>query len=115
MLHSAVHYPGDYGFLPDFLWIDFDGGGRPPRGSPTCAGGARTLVVHHADQLWAFCSEGTALPGWGHPIGDTLIAGLGAGDPDGDGYAEVLTQSISGAVAYWNQSGYPSPGWPQRP
>jgi len=41
-------------------------------------------------------------------------AKLGAGDPDGDGFPEVLTQSVRSGLAFWNASGYPSPGWPKR-
>jgi hypothetical protein len=41
------------------------------------------------------------------------VNGIGAGDPDGDGYAEVLAQTIHSAVGFWNQSGHPSPGWPK--
>ena len=101
-------------FTPDFLWIDFDGGGRPASGRPTCGSGERVLIVHSADRLWAYCPEGSALPGWGRALGDTLVSAVGAGDPDGDGYEEVLTQSKSSRLAFWNQSGYPSPGWPKR-
>lgn len=99
------------GFDPEFLWIDFDGGGTPAGRAPTCPVG-RTLVVHSADRMWAYCASGAALPGWG-PVGDTLVTGLGAGDPDGDGYAEVLAQTIHSGVGFWNQSGRPSPGWPK--
>ena len=102
------------GFEPDFLWIDFDGRGQPAASEPACVGGEASLVVHHADRLWALCTDGKLLPGWGRATGDTIVAGLGAGDPDGDGYAEVLTQSLTSGVAFWNQSGYPSPGWPRR-
>jgi M6 family metalloprotease-like protein len=104
---------GGAGFAPDFLWLDFDGNGRPSGAAPTCAAGVPALIVHHADWLWAFCPGGVALPGWGRSLGDTLVAGLGAGDPDGDGYAEVLTQSVASRLAFINQSGYPSPGWPR--
>jgi hypothetical protein len=104
---------GSAGFAPDFLWLDFDGNGEPATGTPVCGARAPTLIVHDADRLWAFCPAGAALPGWGRSLGDTLVAGLGAGDPDGDGYAEVLTQSVSSHVTFWNQSGYPSPGWPR--
>jgi M6 family metalloprotease-like protein len=104
---------GAAGFEPEFLWMDFDGRGQPASGSATCPAG-RTLITHHADRLWAHCADGAALPGWGRSAGDTLASGLGAADPDGDGYAEVLTQSVRSRVAFWNQSGYPSPGWPRR-
>lgn len=103
----------DIAFAPDFLWIDFDGNGQPATGSPSC-GGSRTLVVRGTDRLWAFCTAGEPLSGWGFSTGDTLVAGLGAGDPDGDGYAEVLTQSTKSWLSFWNQSGHPSPGWPKR-
>ena len=33
--------------------------------------------------------------------------------PTGDGFAEVLTQSVTSEVSFWNLSGYPSPGWPK--
>jgi M6 family metalloprotease-like protein len=105
---------GGPGFAPDFLWMDFDGNGRPAGIDPACALGAPTLVVRGSDRLWAFCTDGTALPGWGGSGGDTLVAGLGAGDPDGDGYAEVLVQTVGSQVAFINQSGSPSPGWPRR-
>jgi hypothetical protein len=99
------------GLNPEFLWIDFDGQGHPASGSSQCAN-ARTLVVHHADRLWAYCADGTPLPGWGN-AGDTLAVGIGAADPDGDGYAEVLAQTIHSGVGFWNESGRPTPGWPK--
>jgi M6 family metalloprotease-like protein len=102
------------GFAPDFLWLDFDGNGSAAGSTAACLGGGRTLVVHFADRLWALCSDGSILPGWGRSFGDTLVAGLGAGDPDGDGFAEVLVQSVGSQVAFINQSGYPSPGWPRQ-
>jgi len=59
--------------------------------------------------------DGEPLSGWGRAaLGDTLVTGLGAGDPDGDGFAEVLTQTIHSKVAFINRSGYPSPGWPRQ-
>lgn len=105
------------GFIPDFLWIDFDGAGSNGAGTTSCGGtGTPELVVHHADMLWAFCGvTGAVLPGWARSAGDTLVAGLGAGDPDGDGFPEVLTQTERSAVAFWNASGHPSPGWPRVP
>jgi len=123
--HSVVvpsYWPrqvGAPGFAPDFLWIDFNGSRSdivsPPPAPPLVAcGGGRSLVVHDADKLWAFCSDGEALPGFGHSFGDTLADGLGAGDPDGDGYPEVLTQTRHSGVMFVNVSGYPSPGWPRR-
>jgi hypothetical protein len=104
---------GGPGFAPDFLWLDFDGNGQPAGATPTCGDGVPALVVHHGTQLWAFCPSGAELPGWGRSYGDTIVAGLGAGDPDGDGYAEVLTQTVTSRVAFLNQSGYPSSGWPR--
>jgi M6 family metalloprotease-like protein len=95
---------------PDFLWITFGGAGS---GAGASCPGSPVLVVHNADRLWAFCPNGALLPGWGRSVGDTLVAGLGAGDPDGDGFPEVLTQSVTSKVAFWNESGYPSPGWPR--
>jgi hypothetical protein len=104
---------GPAGFDPDFLWLDFDGStlaaGRPP----TCAGGGPALVVHHADRLWAFCGQGVAIPGWGRSAGDTLMDGLAAGDLDGDGFPEVVTQTLHSKLAFWNVTGAPSPGWPR--
>jgi hypothetical protein len=107
---------------PDFLWIPFDGAPRvattaaaPTAGSGVvCGAGVPALVVHHADRLWAFCPNGTPLAGWGRSFGDTLVAGLGAGDPDGDGLPEVLTQNVRSGLAFVNRTGYPSPGWPKR-
>src|SRR5262249_4804311 len=73
-----------------------------------------TLFVHDRDRVLAFC-PGTAAPlsGWGAPLGDTLVAGMAAGDIDGDGFPEILVQSIHSKVGYLNQSGRPSPGWPR--
>lgn len=110
---AAAGWPkavGDATFDPEFLWLDFGGSPNPQQ---DCFRGALTLVVHHADRLWAFCRNGEPLQGWGRDVGDTLVYGLGAGDPDGDGFPEVLTQSVGAQVAFWNTSGYPSPGWPK--
>ena len=107
---SLVQYAN---FAPDFLWLDFDGAGAAA-GNPTgCRAGLPELVAHDRNHLWAFCAEGRLLPGWGRDQGDTLVAALGAGDPDGDGYPEVLTQTPTSRVAFVNLSGYPSPGWPK--
>ena len=108
-----VHRVGGAGFSPDFLWIDFEGA-TPASGRPSaCAAGDPTLVVHHADRLWAFCRAGDPLPGWGRSAGDTLVAGLAAGDLDGDGFPEVITHTVHSKLAYWNVTGAPSPGWPR--
>jgi M6 family metalloprotease-like protein len=113
MLAYWPRHLGSTGFAPDFLWLDFDGNGQPTGATSTCGAGVPALIVHQADRLWAFCPYSGALPGWGRSYGDTLVAGLGAGDPDGDGYAEVLTQSVTSSLAFINQNGYPSPGWPR--
>ena len=103
------------GFEPDFLWLDFDGGAPASASSPTaCPAVGPELVVHHFDRLWAFCGSGRGLQGWGRDYGDTLVTGLGAADPDGDGLVEVLVQSYGSQVAFLNVSGHPSPGWPRR-
>jgi hypothetical protein len=120
---DLARWPMRLGGPADFLWIDFDGNGQPAGTAAACGSDAvmagtstvPSLIVHSADRLWAFCPSGQPLPGWGRSYGDTLIEGLGAGDPDGDGYAEVLTQSINSGLTFINQSGYPSPGWPRRP
>lgn len=110
---SWIHGVGPPGFTPDFLWVDFDGA-TPGAGRPTtCSGGGPALVVHHAERLWAFCGQGDAIPGWGLSAGDTLVDGLAAGDLDGDGFPEVITQTVHSRLAYWNVTGAPSPGWPR--
>ena len=109
---------GGAGFTPDFLFINFAGRATagtthtPPSGD--CFDGALSLIVHHGDVLSAYCLSGAPIQGWGGATGDTIVAGLGAGDPDGDGFPEVITQSISSGVSYWNVDGHPSPGWPRR-
>ncbi len=97
-------------FVPDFLWLHLGGEGTYAEGN--CASGP-TLVAHHADKLWAWCLDGGLLRGWGRSLGDTLVAGLGVGDPDGDGFPEVLTQTRRSKVMFVNRDGYPSPGWPR--
>ncbi len=98
-------------FTPDFLWLRMNGTGA--QAAADCAAGGPVLAVHHADKIWAFCPSGAALPGWGHSLGDTVVAGLGAGDPDGDGFPEVLYQTVTSQVGFLNRDGYPSPGWPK--
>lgn len=107
---SLVPYTG---FSPDFLWLDFDGAGGAGGNPSGCRAGLPELVAHDRNRLWAFCAEGRLLPGWGRELTDTLVAALGAGDPDGDGFPEVLTQTQNSKVAFVNLSGYPSPGWPR--
>jgi M6 family metalloprotease-like protein len=101
---------GAAGFAPDFLWLRLDGAGA--QADSGCAGHPN-LVVHDADRLWAFCATAEPLRGWGRSFGDTLVAGLGAGDPDGDGFPEVLVQTRHSKVAFIHRDGYPSPGWPR--
>jgi hypothetical protein len=72
------------------------------------------LVVRGPDRLWAFCPAGEPIEGWGGSLGDTLVAGLGAGDVNGDGYPEVIAQTIHSGVMYVNRTGRPAPGWPKR-
>ncbi len=100
------------GFEPEFLWIPFGGSGTAA--APPCAS-TYSLVVRDTDRLYAFCENGDPLPGWGRAFPDSLAPGLGAGDPDGDGYPEVLVQTVRSGVAFVNATGGPSPGWPKRP
>jgi len=104
---------GPPGWAPDFLWINFDGAGGASGRAPTCASGGPALVVRDGDRLWAFCDQGASIPGWGRSAGDTLVDALAAGDPDGDGFPEVFTQTIHSRLAYWNVTGAPTPGWPR--
>jgi hypothetical protein len=74
-----------------------------------------TLVVRDADRLHALCpGTGEPLPGWGRVFPDSLAPAIGAGDPDGDGFPEVLVQTRRSGVAFVNTSGAPSSGWPRR-
>jgi M6 family metalloprotease-like protein len=113
--------PASTSFAPDFLWIPFDGAQRLTTAAvgaagsgEVCGAGVPALVVHDLDRLWAFCADGTTLSGWDHSFADTLVAGLGAGDPDGDGLPKVLVQTVRSGLAFVNRTGYPSPGWPKR-
>ncbi len=99
---------GVTGVEPDFLWLRFTN-----ESSAGCVGTGPSLVVRAVDRVWAFCPSGVAIPGWGQSLRDTLVVGLGAGDPDGDGFPEVLTQTLRSQVAFLNLSGHPSPGWPK--
>lgn len=113
-LATAPGWPvatGVQGFAPDFLWLTFAGAGTNASADP-CAGSGPQLVAHHGPRLWAFCVGGAALPGWGRDFGAPLAAALGAGDPDGDGLPEVLTQSAASWVGFVNRTGDFSPGWP---
>ncbi len=106
--------PGGDGFAPSLLWLRL--GGTGVNAAEECgAPGTPTLVVQHADRLWAYCGDSPALlSGWGASFGDTIVAGLGAGDPDGDGFPEVIVQGLRSQLAFINRSGRPSPGWPRR-
>jgi hypothetical protein len=107
----SVAAPGS-GFAPDFLWAQLGGTGL--NAADACTPGDPTLFVHAGDRVHAFCPEaGGELPGWGAAFGDSLVAGLGAGDADGDGFPEVLVQTRHGRLAFLNASGHPSPGWPR--
>ena len=116
-LPTWPQHVGGAGVPPDFLWLDF-GGARAPGSSPStadsdCFRGALTLVVHRADMLWAYCLSGRLVDGWGRSVGDTIVAGLAAGDVDGDGFPELITQSVTSRVTYFSVDGHPSPGWPK--
>jgi M6 family metalloprotease-like protein len=104
---------GGPGFTPDFLWVMLGGTGSDE--SPACGGGMPTLITHYADRVWAHCPEtATGLAGWGAAYPDTIVAGLAAGDPDGDGFPEVIVQGLRSQLAFLNRSGRPSPGWPRQ-
>lgn len=96
---------------PEFLWLRMGGEGAYAEGN--CARNEPTLVVGALDRLWAFCPAGGALPGWGTSLGDSIVPGLAAGDADGDGFPEVLVQTVRSGVAFVNRDGRPSPGWPR--
>ena len=104
---------GSAGFAPDFLWVQL--GGTGANANRDCGpAGTPALMIHDRDRLWGYCGQGTPLPGWSTaPFGDTLVAGLAAGDVDGDGFPEVIVQSRHGGLAFLNATGRPSPGWPR--
>jgi M6 family metalloprotease-like protein len=112
-LHLQSGWPQSVigGEAPEFLWMRIGGEGANAEGN--CAGAEPTLVVHVLDRLWAFCAEGQPLPGWGASLGDSIVPGIAAGDPDGDGFPEVLVQTVHSGVAFVNRDGHPSPGWPR--
>jgi M6 family metalloprotease-like protein len=103
---------GPHGWSPDFLWIALDG--NAPGADAVCRGGGYDLVVHDGDRLHAFCSTGQEIGGWGGPLGDTLVTGLAAGDVDGDGYPDVIAQTLHSGLMYVTRTGRPAPGWPKR-
>lgn len=106
---------GVSGQSPDFLWLRLGGtGGGAANECGDAAQPEPTLVGRHSDRLWAWCvNSASLLPGWGAAYGDTLVPGLAAGDPDGDGFPEVIVQGLRSQLAYINRSGRPSPGWPR--
>ncbi len=113
--HGPWQLAEDSTFTPDMLWLAMDGAASASAAGGTCGAGVSALVVHAADKLWAVCPDGVGLlPGWGHSFTDTLVAGLGAGDPDGDGLPEVLAQDVRSGLYFVNRTGYPSPGWPRK-
>ena len=102
---------GAHGFAPDFLFARLGGAGS--NASPDC-GTQPVLVIHNLDRVWAYCSAGAGLlPGWGESLGDTLAAGLAAGDPDGDGLPEIIGLTRHSRLLYLNRGGRPTPGWPR--
>ncbi len=110
MLTGWPQHLDGIGFSPEFLW--YWPGGAGANAIDDCAG-SPTLVVENRDRLFAFCPDGTAHRGWGTSFGDSLVPGLGAGDPDGDGLPELLVQTRHSQVAFVNRDGRPSPGWPR--
>lgn len=102
---------GSAGFAPDFLFMHPGGVGAT---ADRDCGAAPALFVHQDDRVWAFCSEGASpIAGWGQPLGVSLAAGLAAGDPDGDGFPEVVALTRDSRLVYLNRTGRPSPGWPR--
>ena len=89
------------------------GPGFEPTSSGSTSAADSPPVVHHADGCGAFDPDGNASR-VGAAAGRHDSGRARAGDPDGDGFAEVLTQSKESGVAFWDQSGRPSPGWPKR-
>jgi M6 family metalloprotease-like protein len=112
-LHAQAGWPQQVigGGPPEFLWMRMGGEGANADGN--CAGSTPTLVVHVLDRLWAYCALGDPLRGWGASLGDSIVPGIAAGDADGDGFPEVLVQTVRSAVAFVNRDGRPSPGWPR--
>jgi M6 family metalloprotease-like protein len=105
---------GGAGFAPDFLWMYLGGSGANAEDECNTSPVLPTLFVEHGDRVSAYCVSGAApLAGWGASLGDTLVPGLAAGDPDGDGFPEVVVQSRHSRLAFLNRTGRPSPGWPR--
>jgi M6 family metalloprotease-like protein len=105
---------GGPGFAPDFLWMFLGGSGANATNECNTSPVLPTLFVEHGDAVSAYCVAGAApLAGWGTSLGDTLVPGLAAGDPDGDGFPEIIVQSRHSRLAFLNRTGRPSPGWPR--
>ena len=102
-------------FAPDFLLLRLGGvGSNAVQDCPSPGVPEPTIVGRNADRVWAWCmSSARLLEGWGGSFGDTLVSGLAAGDTDGDGFPEVIVQSLRSKLAYLNRTGRPAPGWPR--
>ncbi|MCE9628238.1 MAG: hypothetical protein K8R56_10035 [Candidatus Eisenbacteria bacterium] len=102
---------GSNGFAPDFLFMRTGGVGS---NADADCGSTPSVFVHMHDRVWGFCASTAApLEGWGTPLGDTLAAGLAAGDPDGDGFPEIVALTQRSKLVFLNRTGRPAPGWPR--
>ncbi|HEY6196241.1 MAG TPA: immune inhibitor A domain-containing protein, partial [Candidatus Eisenbacteria bacterium] len=101
-------------FAPDFLWMFLGGVGANAAVECNTVPNQPTLFVEHDNAVSAYCvTTGAPLAGWGSSLGDSLVHGLAAGDPDGDGFPEVIVQTRHSRLAFLNAGGRPSPGWPR--
>ena len=116
-LTPATGWPvsaGGAGLAPDFVWMRMGGVGANSATECTSNPALPQLFMHQADRVAGWCVQGAVpLPGWGASLGDTLVAGMAAGDADGDGFPELIVQTQHSKLMYLNASGRPSPGWPR--